>query len=53
MKEFILERGHLNVNIVASVLADNGTRKDMKEFILERGLLNVNIVASVFNVEDI
>ena len=53
MKEFILERGLLNVNIVASVLAEQGTRKDMKEFILERGLLKVNIVASVFNIQEI
>ena len=43
----------MNVHGVASVSAEQSTRKDMKEFILEIGLLNVNIVGSVFNRKDI
>ena len=43
----------MNVHGVASVLAEQGTRKDMKEFILEKGLLNVNSMASVFNIQEI
>ena len=37
MKELILERGHMNVNSVASVLAEPVTLEDTKKFTLKQG----------------
>ena len=47
MKEFTLGKSHMNVNSVASVLADQESEGDMKEFTLGKSLTNVSNVASV------
>ena len=47
MKEFTLGKSLVNVNSVASVLADQEASAFMKEFTLGESLMNVNSVASV------
>ena len=47
MKEFTLGKSLMNVNSVASVLAEQDTLGVMKEFTLGKSLTNVKSVASV------
>ena len=53
MKEFILGKSLMNVNIVASVLAEQETLGDMKWSTLGKSLMNVNSVASVLTAQEI
>jgi len=47
MKEFTVEKDLMNVNCVASVLAQVQILENMKEFTLERSLMSAKGVASV------
>ena len=47
MKEVTLGKSIMNVNSVASVLAEQATYGFMKEFTLGKSLTNVNSMASV------
>ena len=50
MKEFILERGLMNVNIVASVLAEWVALEDTKKSTLKQGAVHVTVKDVRLNV---
>ena len=52
MKEFTLEKSLMNVNSVASVLADQEACVFTKESTREKSLMNVKSVASVLVVQE-
>ena len=47
MKEFTVEKNHMNVNSVVCVVVHQEPLSLMKGFTLERSLMNVNNVASI------
>ena len=50
MKEFILERGYMNVNSVASVLAEPITLGDTKKSTIKQGGVHVTVTDVRLNV---
>ena len=52
MKEFTLEKSRLNVNGVASVLAEQDSLRFMKEFTLGKRDINVLSVASTLSDQE-
>ena len=50
MKEFILERSHMNVNSVASVLAESVTLGDTKKSTLKQGGVLVMVTDVHLNI---